>query len=111
MWRFAAAVCIALLAASCTPGQARPSPGQPAAPDAATAIAPRLKLNFNPAWSFIKQDAPDAKEGWSLVSCPHTFNDIDTFDDLSPGSHQGEIQQWQGKTWYRKHFTPDRSWA
>jgi beta-galactosidase len=76
-----------------------------------------VKLSLNPDWRFVRQDVPDAKNAafddskWSLVSCPHTYNDIDTFDDFSPGSHVGELNQWQGRTWYRKHFTPDASWA
>ncbi len=79
--------------------------------------SPRMKLNFNPGWRFIKEDVARAKEEkfddgkWALVSCPHTFNDVDTFDDLSPGGHVGELTQWMGRTWYRKHFTPDKAWS
>ncbi len=35
---------------------------------------------------------------------------MDTFDDFSPNGHIGELNQWAGQTWYRKHFTPDASW-
>jgi beta-galactosidase len=79
--------------------------------------SPRMKLNFDPGWKFIKEDLPGAKfekfddSKWAAVSCPHTFNDVDTFDDLSPGGHVGELTQWMGRTWYRKHFTPDKSWS
>ncbi|SNR77255.1 beta-galactosidase [Lutibacter agarilyticus] len=70
----------------------------------------RTKYNFNPDWKFL-QDNPEPAEAlnyddtsWSTVSCPHTFNDVDTFDDLSLGHHDGEKNQWRGTVWYRKHF-------
>lgn len=70
----------------------------------------RTKYNLNPEWKFLRDD-PGAAEavnydesGWKTVSCPHTFNDEDTFDDLSHGHHDGEDNQWRGTVWYRKHF-------
>ncbi len=70
----------------------------------------RIKYNFNPDWKFIKANPENAQEEnfddsqWSTVSAPHTFNDVDTFDDLSIGGHHGEKNQWRGTVWYRKHF-------
>lgn len=70
----------------------------------------RTKYNFNPDWKFIKENPGQAEQinyddsAWSNVSCPHTFNDIDTFDDLSHGHHDGEDNQWRGTVWYRKYF-------
>ncbi|ANW95844.1 hypothetical protein AXE80_05910 [Wenyingzhuangia fucanilytica] len=70
----------------------------------------RVKYNFNPDWKFIKDNPENAQnpsfndESWSSVSCPHTFNDVDTFDNLSLGHHNGEKNQWRGTVWYRKHF-------
>ncbi len=70
----------------------------------------RVKYNFNPDWKFIKADPENAQDPkssddtWKTVSCPHTFNDVDTFDDLSHGHHDGEDNQWRGTVWYRKHF-------
>jgi beta-galactosidase len=72
------------------------------------------KLNFDPDWKFIKADPPNAAAvdfndgSWSNVSLPHTFNDVDTFDDWSNPNGAGETNLWAGRTWYRKTFTlPD----
>lgn len=79
-----------------------------AAPGAAA--ADRVTINFNPDWRFIKADPPAASGvafddgAWALVSAPHTFNDIDTFDNWSTPGHRGEQLQWSGRTWYRKTF-------
>jgi beta-galactosidase len=76
----------------------------------------RLTLNFNPDWKFIKADPPGAQapnfndSGWTTVSAPHTYNDVDTFDDFSLPGHRGEQNQWGGRTWYRKSFVAPESW-
>jgi beta-galactosidase len=73
--------------------------------------AERLVLDFNPDWRFIKADPNGAQQPgsddrqWTRVSAPHTYNDIDTFDDWSIEGHRGEQNQWGGRTWYRKTFT------
>ncbi len=73
-------------------------------------------LNFNPDWRFEKSDPPGAQaiafddRDWKSVSTPHTFNDTDTFDDWSPAGHKGEMNQWMGRTWYRKHFVAPEDW-
>ncbi|WP_372772736.1 sugar-binding domain-containing protein [Mangrovibacterium sp.] len=70
----------------------------------------RAKYNFNLDWKFTKsnQEKADAiafdDADWNTISCPHTFNDEDTFDDYSLGHHDGESNQWRGTVWYRKHF-------
>ncbi|MFG0253869.1 MAG: sugar-binding domain-containing protein [Rhodopirellula sp. JB053] len=62
-------------------------------------------------WRFIRDDVenaakPEFDDGqWDVVSCPHTWNDIDTIDDFGTGGHQGETDLWQGAAWYRKTFT------
>src|SRR5436190_12645404 len=72
---------------------------------------PRTTLNFNPDWKFIKDDPKGASaadfddSAWTTVSAPHTYNDVDTFDDWSLAGHKGEQNQWGGRTWYRKVFT------
>lgn len=70
----------------------------------------RLKYNFNYDWKFLQANPTHAESpnyddtSWSTVSCPHTFNDVDTFDNFSEGGHHGESEQWRGTVWYRKHF-------
>ncbi|MBF0196585.1 MAG: DUF4982 domain-containing protein [Planctomycetes bacterium] len=74
------------------------------------------KLNFNVDWKFIRDnvagaDAPSFDHSsWKTVSCPHTYNDTDTFDNFSPEGHRGEMDQWGGKTWYRKSFDIPADW-
>ena len=93
-------ICIAVLSLSCKEGTA----------NAAAQVHARTVYNLNPDWKFIKDDVNNANKvslddsAWSTVSCPHTFNDIDTFDDLSHGHHDGEDNHWRGTVWYRKHF-------
>lgn len=83
---------------------------------AAPTSAGRLTLNFNPDWRFVKDDPAGAHETgfddatWSRVAAPHTFNDVDTFDNWSLPGHRGEQEQWSGRTWYRKHFAAPESW-
>jgi beta-galactosidase len=78
--------------------------------------AERLKLNFDPDWKFIKADPAGAQapsfddSAWMTVSAPHTYNDVDTFDDWSIPGHKGEQNQWGGRTWYRKTFTMPESY-
>lgn len=75
------------------------------------AAADSTRFNFNPDWKFLKADPPGAQEpgfddsAWTQVSLPHTYNDIDTFDDWSTPGHVGEMNLWSGRTWYRKTFT------
>ncbi len=69
-----------------------------------------ITWNFDPDWRFTKSDPAHAQEvsfddsSWTAVSLPHTYNDIDTFDDWSLPGHRGEQNQWGGRTWYRKTF-------
>jgi beta-galactosidase len=76
----------------------------------AAPAADRIVLNFNPDWRFIRADpagvtaATFDDRAWATVSTPHTFNDIDTFDNWSTPGHRGEQIQWGGRTWYRKTF-------
>ncbi len=66
--------------------------------------------NFNPDWRFIRTNVPGAElptydaSRWDVVSCPHTWNDVDSFSHFSPGGHTGESDLWTGVAWYRKEF-------
>ncbi len=77
----------------------------------AAETSPRRTLNLNPDWRFIRDDVPAATKpdfdasSWQVVSCPHTWNDIDTFDDFGTGGHVGESKLWTGVAWYRKEFS------
>jgi beta-galactosidase len=78
----------------------------------------RLTLNFNPDWKFLREDpgsgpiAPGFDDGgWTTVSAPHTYNDVDSFDHWSVPGHRGEQGTWGGVTWYRKTFTAPAGWT
>jgi beta-galactosidase len=60
-------------------------------------------------WLFIESDPANAQAttasetGWSQVSTPHTYNDVDSYRTLI--SHSGgDHGMFNGPTWYRKHF-------
>jgi beta-galactosidase len=71
----------------------------------------RLNFNFDADWRFLKADPAGAYDpgfddsGWSTVSAPHTYNDVDAFENLSNPDMTGERNLWAGRTWYRKRFT------
>ena len=71
--------------------------------------SPRTTLNFNHDWKFIRQDVAGAEapafddKPWSDIATPHSFNDVDSFRNLS--SHSGgDTGTYKGLSWYRKHF-------
>jgi len=71
--------------------------------------SPRAKLNFDLNWKFVRQDVPGAEasgfddSGWTTISTPHTFNDVDSFRQII--SHSGgDRGTYKGLAWYRKHF-------
>jgi beta-galactosidase len=87
-----------------------PAPdGAPPPPegDAGIPTGDRLKFNFNHDWKFIKQDVPAAVDPafddstWKDVSLPHTYNDIDHYENWIGN---GDSNHFTGKTWYRKRF-------
>ncbi|MEI6491930.1 MAG: sugar-binding domain-containing protein [Verrucomicrobiota bacterium] len=82
----------------------------------------RLRFNFNPDWKFIKKDVAGAEKvevddrSWTDVSLPHTYNDVDSFNEWrshSPKNPPLEKMErsFAGKTWYRKHFKLDAAWS
>jgi beta-galactosidase len=71
--------------------------------------SPRQTFSFDPDWRFIRQDVPGAQapdfddSTWTVISTPHTFNDVDSFRVLI--SHGGgDRGTYKGLAWYRKHF-------
>jgi beta-galactosidase len=84
-----------------------------AAPLTATADAAtpsgRTVYDLNLDWKFIQQDVSGAEApgfndtGWATVSVPHTYNDVDSFDNWITSS--GESAVAMQVTWYRKRFT------
>jgi beta-galactosidase len=68
---------------------------------------PRITYNMNPGWKFIKEDAAGADAAafddskWTTVSTPHTYNDVDSYDEITA---HGEKTEYMGIAWYRKHF-------
>ena len=76
----------------------------------------RTKINFNLNWRFIREDvagaeAPDFDDShWTIVSTPHSFNDVDSFRKII--SHSGgDLGTYKGLSWYRKHFTLPASFS
>jgi len=75
----------------------------------------RIVYNMNMDWRFHKGDVPGAEAvdfddtSWEVVSVPHTFNDVDSFDEWI--THDGEASVWRGIVWYRKHFKLDEQLA
>ncbi|WP_420237741.1 glycoside hydrolase family 2 protein [Telmatobacter bradus] len=73
-------------------------------------VSPRALYNFNIGWKFQREDVTGAEatdfkdEAWTLVSTPHTYNDVDSYRQII--SHGGgDRGSYKGQAWYRKHFT------
>ena len=69
----------------------------------------RLDVIVDPDWRFIRQDIPDAPatrfddSSWTNLDLPHTWNNVDG---------QGGVKSYyRGIGWYRRHYTPDKSFA
>ncbi|HLL65683.1 MAG TPA: RICIN domain-containing protein [Micromonosporaceae bacterium] len=75
----------------------------------------RTVYNMNIDWKFIQADVSGASAAsfndapWTTVSVPHTYNDVDSFDDYIGTS--GETAVAMQITWYRKRFTLPASQA
>ncbi len=71
-------------------------------------VSPRTTYNFNSDWKFLKSDAAEAENPqfddskWATVSTPHTYNDVDSFDEII--ARGGEKSLYMGPVCYRKHF-------
>ena len=68
-----------------------------------TAPSPRVRIDLNAGWRFIRADAAGAQapgfddSGWSSVNTPHTWNAVDGAD--------GGNDYHRGVGWYRRHYT------
>ncbi|MGF7032323.1 hypothetical protein J2T17_003246 [Paenibacillus mucilaginosus] len=68
----------------------------------------RVVYNFNLDWKFYQGDVTGAEAAafddfaWETVSAPHTYNDVDSYDEYI--THDGEANLYRGIAWYRKHF-------
>ncbi|HYN93367.1 MAG TPA: glycoside hydrolase family 2 TIM barrel-domain containing protein [Pilimelia sp.] len=84
-------------------------PGGATAAPAVSVIGRRVVYNLNVDWRFSQQNVAGAEAisfndaGWSTVSVPHTFNDVDSFDEWITSS--GEHHVARQVVWYRKRFT------
>jgi beta-galactosidase len=76
--------------------------------EAATASG-RTVYNPNYDRKFVRSDVSGAQvtsfndTSWTTVSVPHTFNDVDSYDEWITSS--GEAHVDRRIVWYRKHFT------
>ena len=71
--------------------------------------SPHADFDFNSGWKFLKADVTNAMDvafddsKWTDVAAPHTFNDVDSYNEVI--SHSGgDRGAWSGIVWYRKHF-------
>lgn len=103
-------------------------------------VSGRQEFNFNTGWMFAKGVGKENSQSevkpevdvavipetekpyemdytmgdeWVSVSLPHTYNDVDTFDNFmeEEGSHHGERSMYTGTAWYKKEFTVPESYA
>ena len=86
---------------------------QPPGSGGSTPPGPASEADFSMdvGWQFNKSDVAGAQAttfadtgaGWSQVSTPHSYTDVDAYRVLI--SHNGgDHGLYQGPTWYRKHF-------
>ncbi|HEX8627012.1 MAG TPA: DUF4982 domain-containing protein [Catenuloplanes sp.] len=75
----------------------------------ATKTTNRAVYNMNLDWKFLRENVAGAEgtsfddSAWTTVSVPHTFNDVDSFDEWITPS--GEHHLTRMRVWYRKRFT------
>ena len=73
--------------------------------------ASEADYSMDVGWQFNKSDVTGAQAtvfadtgaGWSQVSTPHSYNDVDSYRVLINHSG-GDHGLYQGPAWYRKHF-------
>lgn len=66
--------------------------------------SPRVDVNLDATWRFIRQDVSGAQNvsfddsGWANLNLPHTWNNLDGQD--------GGNNYYRGVGWYRRHISP-----
>ena len=87
-------------------------------PMGGTTTAGEADYSMDVGWQFNKSDVSGAQgttfadtgTGWSQVSTPHTYNDIDSYRGYI--SHSGgDHGMYAGTAWYRKHFKVPATFA
>ncbi|MFI9834659.1 glycoside hydrolase family 2 protein [Streptomyces sp. NPDC051913] len=82
---------------------ATPKAGAASSAATYTAPTPRLRIDLNAGWRFLRADAPGAEKpgfddsAWTPVNTPHTWNAFDGAD--------GGNNYYRGVGWYRRHYT------
>jgi beta-galactosidase len=99
--------------AGATGGQTQPPVGGTTISTLNTGGSPlptsEAEYSMDVGWMFIKQDQSGAQAttasetGWTSVSTPHTYNDVDSYRTLINHSG-GDHGMYAGPAWYRKHF-------
>jgi len=83
---------------------------------AAAVAAPRVTLQFDSDWRFLKADAPGAEKpdftdsAWRAVTLPHDWSIEGPFDEKNPTGGAGGFLP-AGVGWYRKHFAAPQEFA
>ena len=91
-------------ASLCACGSAnRPAPNSELCGIGAESVtAPRVAVDLNPDWKFIRRDVPGAQQpdfddsAWQSVTLPHTWNNLD--------GEEGGNNYYRGPGWYRRHL-------
>lgn len=82
-------------------GTANPAPPELGGISVEPVAAPRVAVDLNPDWKFIRQDVANAEQpdfddsSWQPVTLPHTWNNLDGED--------GGNNYYRGPGWYRRH--------
>ena len=67
---------------------------------------PRLDLNLDSGWKFIRADIPGAQdpafndEDWAKISLPHSWNNVD--------GQEASTNYYRGTGWYRTHYVVNK---
>ena len=83
---------------------------------AIAAAAPRVTLQFDIGWRFLKADAPGAGKpdfndsAWRSLDVPHDWSIEGPFDEKNPTGGAGAFLP-AGVGWYRKHFAAPQEFA